>query len=314
MRSSRVITDGLPTWGELDLKKIADSATGRNHGRVRIFPFGIGDDISRPLLNELASRNGGYPTYIASDDSIAAVVMNYFRRVSQPVLTDLAIDYGGLVTYDRYPDTLGNLFWGSQVLQFGRYRNSGTYTIALQGRSMGTPVSVARSVDFGNIPGGNRAVARLWAKYKIDYLLNEIDLYGEKKELVDAVIDLSIRYGILSPYTALYSDPTDGGPSSAVEDRLVPDRIAMPACSPNPFSERTQIRFYLPVGSRAVVAIYDLSGRLLRTLADESLAPGAHDLVWDGRDASGDLLPSGTYLCRVTAGGSEVTQRIVLQR
>jgi Ca-activated chloride channel family protein len=310
------MTDGLPTWGELDLKRIADSAGARNRSHVRLFPFGIGDDISKPLLAELAARNGGYPTYITSDDSIAATVQNYFRRVSQPVLAGLALDYGGLATYDRYPDTLGNLFWGSQVLQFGRYKNSGEYTIALRGAQGNNPVVVTRTADFSTLPGGNRAVARLWAKYKIDYLLNEIHLYGEKKELVDAVIDLSIRYGILSPYTALYSDPTNGGHTTGVEDALIPDRASMPACSPNPFTDATRIRFYLPAGSaaRTVVAIYDLAGNLLRTLVDASLAPGAHEVMWDGRDEAGTRLPSGEYICRVSVGRTEMTRKLMLAR
>jgi Ca-activated chloride channel family protein len=306
------MTDGLPTWGELEVKTIADSARARNAAHVRIFPFGIGEDISKPLLNDLAARNGGYPTYITSDDSIATVVENYFRRVSQPVLTSLSLDYGGLVTYDRYPDTLGNLFWGSQVLQFGRYRNGGEHTITLHGTSGNDHVAVSRMIDFSSIAGGNRAVARLWAKYKMDYLLNEIHLYGERKELVDAVIDISIRYGILSPYTALYSDPTSSG---VAEDALVADRLAV-ASSPNPFVESTQITLYMPDGptARATVAIYDLSGRLVRTLLDADLGPGRHDLTWDGRDAAGTLLPSGRYICRVTAGAEETTRTLVLTR
>ncbi|MBC8145944.1 MAG: VWA domain-containing protein, partial [bacterium] len=52
------LTDGYPTWGETNLTAIVDSATARNGARVRIFPFGIGEELSRSLLETLAQRNG----------------------------------------------------------------------------------------------------------------------------------------------------------------------------------------------------------------------------------------------------------------
>ncbi len=312
------MTDGYPTWGEQNLKAIADGATARNHGRVRIFPFGIGDEVSKELLGDIAQRNGGYPTYIAADDSIAATFANYFRRVSQPALTNLELDYGGLATYDRYPTTLPNLFWGNQVLQFGRYTNSGTFTLALHARQLNEPLTITNQVSFPDVPGGNRAVARLWAKYKIDYLLEQIRTYGEKKELVNAVIDLSIRFGILTPYTAFYSDPNTDHPTGVAdrEERLVPTRIVIEPNTPNPFTASTRIAYWIPAGgtAHAVVAIYDVAGKRVKTIVDGDMAPGRHETAWDGTDDAGGRVPAGVYICRVDAAGSSATQRLILIR
>lgn len=311
------LTDGYPTWGETEVRPILDSAAARNNGRVRIFPFGIGEELSRTLLESLGRDNGGYSTYIASDDSIAIVVRNYFRRVSQPVLQDLAVDIGTLSAYDRYPMDLSDLFWGTQLLQFGRYRNPGEHAITLNGSFLRAPMSMTRSITFSDT-GGNRAVARLWAKYKIDFLLGEIARLGERKELVDAIIDLSIHFGILSPYTALYSDPTkDPGASAAPEDVMVPLRVTIIASYPNPFVDFTRIEVALPANAasnKLSVTIHDASGRLIRTLATGNMRPGKHELLWDGLDDAGSTVAAGTYFCRVTCGTETATHALVKTR
>ena len=60
--------------------------------------------------------------------------------------------------------------------------------------------------------------------------------------------------------------------------------------------------------------VYDLAGRLIRTLAADVRSAGSHESVWDGRDASGRDVSSGTYLARMTFGGAVATMRMVLVR
>jgi Ca-activated chloride channel family protein len=308
------LTDGYPTWGEMRIDAIVDSAAARNRRNIRIFPFGIGEDISKPLLIELARRNGGYPIYVTATDSIALVVADQVNRISKPVLSELAIDMGGLQTYDRYPVVLSDLFYGSQVLQFGRYTNAGTFAVTLRGKARLQDVTLTSQVNFSDITGGHRAVPRLWAKNKIDYLLEQIEILGEQKELVDAIIDLSIRYGILTKYTALYVDPT------AVDERepvVLPKTFVLEPNYPNPFNPETQIGFYVPATAqkqRVVIKIYDMLGRVIRILLDREFAPGHYVVRWDGKDASGYDLPSGTYLYRLEAGAVVIAKKMTLLR
>jgi Ca-activated chloride channel family protein len=309
------LTDGEPTWGETNIQIIADSAKARNKKNVRIFPFAIGADISKPLLINLARQNGGYPTYITRDDSIALVIGNHFARISKPVLSNLQLNFGGLQTYDRYPYELFDLFWGSQVMQFGRYLNGGTHQVTLQGSLAGQLFELQKALAFNQQIGGNRAVARLWANSKINYLLEQIELYGELDELVDAVIDLSIRFGILTPYTALYSDPTTGVEEDA--PALLPKTYVLQQNFPNPFNPRTQIAFYVPgsiVTERVVIKIYDILGRLVRVLFDRDLGPGRYEVAWDGRDDFQRELPSGTYIYKLQAGPIEISKKMTLLR
>ncbi len=309
------MTDGYPTWGELRVNVIVDSAVARNRKGVRLFPFGVGQEVSKPLLIDLARRNGGYPTYITANDSIALVVENHVKRISLPVLSQLSIDLGGLQTYDRYPVALSDLFFGSQVLQFGRYTSSGTFPVTLRGKSRQDDFALTSNVTFSNNPGGLRAVARLWARHKIDYLLEQIDIYGELDELVDAIIDLSIRFSILTKYTALYSDPTSVDDDN--DAQILPKPFVLDQNYPNPFNPETRIVFYVPPGvekQRVLIKIYDLLGRLVAVLFDREVAPGRYEVVWNGKDLLGHNLPSGTYLYRLEAGSVVIAKKMTLMR
>ena len=83
-------------------------------------------------------------------------------------------------------------------------------------------------------------------------------------------------------------------------------------CSPNPFSSGTRISLSSQASHSKSLAlfVYDAQGRLVRTLA----ASQATQTMWDGKNDSGQLLPSGTYIVRCAGGGEHVTTRVVLQR
>jgi hypothetical protein len=84
--------------------------------------------------------------------------------------------------------------------------------------------------------------------------------------------------------------------------------------SPNPFSGRTTIPVGLPKGiSSPSIGIYDISGRLVRTLSPKSDAETT-TLIWDGRTNSGDLAESGVYFCRLSCGGFVQTRNMVMIR
>ena len=62
------------------------------------------------------------------------------------------------------------------------------------------------------------------------------------------------------------------------------------------------------------MAIYDVNGRLVRTLVDGALPVGLHDVVWDARDNTGRAVASGVYVYRLTSGADVAMRRMVLVR
>ena len=81
---------------------------------------------------------------------------------------------------------------------------------------------------------------------------------------------------------------------------------------PNPFNHSTTIAYETQDLVRVQVAIFDASGRLVRTLVDGQQEAGYHKVLFNGRDDSGRMLTSGIYHVRVTAGGYSVMQKLVL--
>ncbi len=86
---------------------------------------------------------------------------------------------------------------------------------------------------------------------------------------------------------------------------------------PNPFNPATSIQY--TVGSRRIpihttLKVYDVLGRLTRTLVDEPETSGIHEIIWDGNDENGKEVASGIYFCRLTAGDFSETKKMLLLR
>ncbi|GAH86718.1 unnamed protein product, partial [marine sediment metagenome] len=140
--------------------------------------------------------------YVKPNQEIEQTVTNFYNKVSHPVLTDLRLDFGKIHEYDVLPKRIPDLFKGSQVIVLGRYRNHGHSALTLSGQG---GKGSRKFVFEGEFPKKNKAndfIPRLWATRKIGFLLDNIRLGGERKELVDEVIRLSKRYGIVTPYTS----------------------------------------------------------------------------------------------------------------
>jgi hypothetical protein len=87
------------------------------------------------------------------------------------------------------------------------------------------------------------------------------------------------------------------------------------ASRPNPFNTRATVWFSLAAEGAVEVAIYDVSGRLVRTLADEVMEAGAHTLVWDGTDEAGLRVGAGVFWVQMrTAGGYVSGKKMIVLR
>ncbi|MBI5876062.1 MAG: VWA domain-containing protein [Chloroflexi bacterium] len=202
------MTDGMPTTGVTDPNRILSSALQTAKRNVRLFTFGVGYDVNTVLLDSLSQGLRGASAYIKPQENINEVVSGFYAKVSTPVLADIKIDWGGMTVNDQYPQALVDLFAGQQIVLAGRYRGGGNGTITLSGTINGRPQSyVYRDVQFAQ-SGGDASLARLWATRKIGYLLDQVRLRGAQKEIVDEIVSLSVRYGIVTPYTSFLVNET----------------------------------------------------------------------------------------------------------
>ena len=94
----------------------------------------------------------------------------------------------------------------------------------------------------------------------------------------------------------------------------LPQAFSLAPNFPNPFNPATTISFAVPEGSGGGISlkVYDIRGRLVRTLVEGEHAPGSYSVFWDGRDETGASTSSGVYFYRLTAGDFAATRKMVL--
>ena len=214
------LTDGLPTNGETDERKLCAIVRENNPYEVRIIAFGLGFDVNGALLDRLAAQNHGMSEYVLPDQVIEEKVPGFYERAHAPLLLDAALSITGVKVHNVFPREVGDLYAGHELMLVGRYEESGPIQLTLtghRGRELEThsfrfqlarPKQM-RASDF---------IGRLWAAKKIGYLVDEIRLEGvadtepfaDPDPRIAEIVRLGTRYGILTEYTAfLAGEGTD---------------------------------------------------------------------------------------------------------
>ncbi|MFZ3133820.1 VIT domain-containing protein [Methanothrix sp.] len=203
------LTDGLPTEGVTVTGAILDNVAREAPDNVRIFSFGVGDDVDTDLLDQISLDHGGASTYVRPGEEIDEEVSAFYRKVKIPILSDLSLDWGDIIVDQVYPQRIPDLFAGSQLILLGRYREGGPVKIILKGMVN----QEERSYTYEDLSfrkeDGDDFIPRLWATRAVGYYLTQIRLYGEKQEWIDSIVSLSTRYGIITPYTSFLIQEKD---------------------------------------------------------------------------------------------------------
>lgn len=207
------LTDGLPTEGIVDEQALLEMIDQETPDSVRLFPFGVGYDVNTLFLDQLAQNHKGRPAYIEPHERIDEQVSAFYAQIQSPVLTSIELDFGAVRAYDVYPMPLTDLYVGTQLIIAGRYTGEGPQQITLSGKIEGKRQQYVYEGVFASqntVDDKTAFIPRLWAARKIGYLLTQIRLHGENAEWVDAIVTLSLRYGIITPYTSfLVEEPND---------------------------------------------------------------------------------------------------------
>jgi len=199
------ITDGEPTVGVTDPAQILKNVAAANAAKaVRLFVLGVGYQVNTKLLDRMADDNGGARDYVTPTENLELKLSGLYTKLANPVLAGLSLVFKGVSVSEVYPKNLPDLFKGSELEVLGRYSGGGGESsgIELSGSCRGESRTYHYSGRFPAEQSGNDYLPRLWAMRKIGYLLDELRLHGESKELREEVIRLSKLYGIMTPYTS----------------------------------------------------------------------------------------------------------------
>ncbi|MBU1078568.1 MAG: VIT and VWA domain-containing protein [Spirochaetes bacterium] len=197
------MTDGKPTIGETKEEHLLNEIKKVNNNNTRIFTFGIGTEINTHLLDKITETTRAYRTYIAPEEDIEIKISNFYQKIQSPVLSDIKVRFGdNIETFKMYPKDLPDLFKGSSLTLLGRFKGKGNTTVVLTGKLKGKMKEYSFKIDFDDEDQNNLFIPSLWAARRIGYLLDQVRLHGEDKELVDEITMLAREYGIITPYTS----------------------------------------------------------------------------------------------------------------
>jgi len=293
------LTDGQPTIGSTKEEDILGSVKKTDPGKTRVFCFGIGTDINTHLLDRITEQTRGVSQYVMPEEDIEVKVSNFYTKIKEPVLADPVLKITGDIRPTKlYPSPLPDLFRGDQVVVVGRYTGSGAAAAVIEGNVAGQAKKYAFDVKFPDNAKDHDFIPRLWATRRVGYLLDEIRLRGENKELREEVTDLARKYGIVTPYTAYLIVEDESKRNVPVASRTMQsfdrDTVAR-AEAGRAWTEMNTAK----VGLGAVASARGSGGM---KMADQAMAPGA--------PAATDAYRSFGVLAGATPDGKAAAERV----
>jgi Ca-activated chloride channel homolog len=226
-----LMTDGQPTVGETSEASILKGIAAKRN--LRIFDFGVGYDVNTRLLNKLAEEHHGTSQYVAPSENLEIAVSDFYKKIASPFLTDIKIEYSGIETKDVYPREVKDIFAGSQVMLLGKYKSSGKCIVNLSGKINGVEKSYSFPLSFQSEQTNNTYLPRLWAMRRIGYLTDIAHDNGNNREVIDEVVSLSKKYGIITEFTSfLATDPSETARLAHNGPTAITDWFGRPSASP----------------------------------------------------------------------------------
>jgi Ca-activated chloride channel family protein len=105
----------------------------------RVFCIGVGNEVNRPLLGQLANEAGGLAAFISQGDDFERQAQAFRRKLMRPAVSNLQLTFSGVEVYDTEPATLPNLYHGVPLRIYGRYDQPGTTSVTIKGDVQGQP-------------------------------------------------------------------------------------------------------------------------------------------------------------------------------
>src|SRR5437867_8947927 len=170
---------------------------------ARVFCIGVGNDVDRPLLEQLATDAGGLAAFISRDDDFARTAQAFRRKLSRPAATHVELKFDGVDVYDLEPKTLPNLYHGMPVRLYGRYRKGGAAKVTVRADLAGSELLQHTTINLPTNASEIPEIERMWAFHKMQRLLKDADRTGSRDAAaIDEVVRLGEAYSIVSEYTS----------------------------------------------------------------------------------------------------------------
>ncbi|MGH9801362.1 MAG: VWA domain-containing protein, partial [Blastocatellia bacterium] len=283
-RSIVLISDANPTLKTVSIKRIAQAFDAANDSdktpKTRLYALGIGGDTNRSLLEALTQKCKGYFAQARETEDISTQLKLVFARIGSASIDGLQFAAANPANFSHVysvqsPSQSQHTFDGASQAFVGRYKSpQQNAEVKVQGKLGDEAFALSRRVNLPELETAHEHLPRLWARARVDALIYEMNLNGEREDYIAEIIRLSQKYKFVTPYTAFLAAPRS----------LLRPRVIQPG---DPI-----IRVKTDASIKEVFAVLPFGETLpLKFLPNEG--------VWRARFLAPAWMPDGTYRCRL---------------
>jgi Ca-activated chloride channel homolog len=194
-----ILSDGLTEQKER--QPLLTGLASRPKGS-RVFCIGVGNDVDRPLLEQLAEESGGLAAFLSRGDDFERQSQLFRAKLVRPEATDLVFRFSGVEVFDVEPQRLPSLYAGSPLRVYGRYRGGGKLQVQVTGKRGATPFEQAATLTLPEKDKAHPEIERIWALRRVQRLLKDADRTGSRDAVVAEVVRLGEAFAIATEYTS----------------------------------------------------------------------------------------------------------------
>jgi Ca-activated chloride channel family protein len=194
-----VLSDGMTEQSEQTelIRLIQERPAG-----CRVFCIGVGNEVNRPLLTQLANDAGGLAAFISQGDDFDRQAQAFRRKLMRPAINNLQLSFDDGEVFDVEPAVLPDLFHGAPQRIYARYRGEGSTRVTFKGEVQGAPFEQAVTIRLPKSDDTNPEIERMWASRRVDRLLAEARQAGNSAAVADEVVALCEDFSIVSEFAS----------------------------------------------------------------------------------------------------------------
>jgi Ca-activated chloride channel family protein len=190
-----LISDGMTEASERELIRRLMSS---KPALARVFAIGIGNEIDRPMLQQLANEAGGLAAFLSHGDDHNRQAKAFRRKLAHATLTNVKLDFPGGSVYDVEPAILPDIYHGQPVRIYGRFRDDAPMDVRLTGTCLGRTFTQTSQIDFSRLDSDNPEIERMWAWHRIQKLMET----GGSARNTNEIVRLGEAFSIVTEYTS----------------------------------------------------------------------------------------------------------------
>jgi Ca-activated chloride channel family protein len=195
-----LVTDGVANVGTTEKKAFLELLDKHD---IRLFTFVMGNSANRPLLEGMASVSNGFASSISNGDDISGRLMQAVDKLGHEAYRDIDITFHGVKVRDLTPSNTGSLYRGQQLVVFGHYWGDGPADLEISGKVGHQSREYQAKAHFPQQSTLFPEVERLWAFATIEDLQRRMHYLGADPDSEQAIVDLAMEYGLVTPYTSM---------------------------------------------------------------------------------------------------------------